>query len=169
MLSNYCHTSQEEGGQGLAEYSFIISLVAIVVMIVIAFFGVTLKDQFCRVTYGLTPFADLSSACSRPIVNLVMHDQGPNTLNIEANVFDPDGDPGDPYAAISKVEFYYDDTSGSPVQTEFEYRYCLSGNPSGTPCGNRNISGLSTGKHTVIALVYDDDGNVGRAQYGFTK
>jgi hypothetical protein len=169
MLFSINHTSQEEGGQGLAEYSFIISLVAIVVMISLAFFGGTLKDQFCRVTYGLSPVADLSDTCTKPIVNLVMHGQGPDTLNIEANVFDPDGDPGDPYAAIIKVEFYFDNTSGSPVQTEFEYRYCLSGNPSGTPCGYRNISGLSPGHHTVIVLVYDADGNVGRAQYGFTK
>lgn len=169
MFFNNGHSSQEEGGQGLAEYSFIVSLVAIVVVFILAFLGETLKDQFCRVTYELTPFGDLSGTCSRPIVSLAKHGQGPNNINIEANVFDPDGDPGDPYAAINKVEFYYDSTSGSPVQTEFEYRYCLSGNPSGTPCGYRNISGLSPGQHTVIVLVYDADGNIGRAQYNFTK
>lgn len=169
MLFNSIHLSQKEGGQGLAEYSFILSLVAVVVIMVLAILGETLSDQFCRITHELTPFADLSDACTEPIVSLVMHDQGPDTINIEAMVFDPDGDPGDPYGAIDKVEFYFDNSDGSPVQTEYHYRYCLSGNPGGQPCGNRNIGSLSPGDHTVIVLVYDDDGNIGTAQFRFTK
>ena len=168
MLSHRSSPFQEEGGQGLTEYAFILTLVAIVVMAALAILGQGLVNAYCQVTHEFSVAVDLSSPCTTPIVSPVINAQGPNTINVEAIIQDPDGDPDDPYAAIDRVEFYIDDDSGSPVQTEYHYRYCLSGNPSGQPCSNRDISGLSPGEHTIIILVYDDDGNVGRSEINFT-
>ncbi len=166
LFTRHC-SSREEKGQGLVEYSFILLLVAIVVIFAVALFGVTLKNQYCRITYGLSPLGDLSTACTVPIVSPSMIEEGPGYIDLEAEVYDPDGNPGDPYAAISKVEFYIDDTNGSPVQTESYHQYCLGGNQSGQPCDNYNISSLSSGVHTVIILAYDTDGNIGTARYHF--
>jgi len=169
MFSRNFRLSKEERGQGLAEYSLIISLVAIVVVMALAFFGDAVSNQYCYIISELSPLADLSSSCNAPFTTLMVVDQGPNYINVEAIVNDPDADPGDPYGSISKVEFYIDSTAGGPVQTEYIYRYCLSGNPLGTPCGNYDISGLSPGQHTVIVKTYDDDGNVGTSQITFNK
>lgn len=169
MLLHHTRTSADEAGQGLAEYALILSLVAIVVVAALASLGTTLHNQYCFISYRLWPSADLSSACSVPLVMPQLIEQRPGYINLEANVYDPDGDPDDPYAAISKVEFYIDDTEGSPVQTELQYRYCLGGNQNGNPCKKYSIGGLSEGEHSVIVLAYDGDGNVGRASYAFTR
>ena len=169
MFFRSFHLSQEEDGQGLAEYSLIISLVAIVIVMALAFFGDGVAEQYCYIISRLPFTSDPSSNCHAPNAQLMVIDQGPNYLNVEANVNDPDADPDDPYGSINKVEFYIDSTAGGPVQTEYIYRYCLSGNPIGQPCGNYDISGLSPGQHTVIVKTYDDDGNVGTSQIAFTK
>jgi len=169
MSTRSLHLPEEEAGQGLAEYSLIISLVAIVVVMAVAFFGEGVANQYCSIISVLPFSSDPSTGCDTPITRLTLIDQGPNYINVEATVNDPDGDPDDPYGAISKVEFYIDSTTGGPVQTEFIFRYCLSGNPSGAPCGNYDISGLSAGQHTVIVKTYDNDGNVGTSQITFTK
>ncbi len=161
--------SLREGGQGLVEYALIVSLVAIVVIISLSVLGEALKNQFCIITNELSLADNPSENCTGSLTILIINDQGPNTINVEAEVHDPNGDPNDPYATISKVEFFIDDTSGGPVQTEYFYRYCLSGNPSGQPCGDYNISGLSPGEHTVIVKVYLDDGTVSTSQIIFTK
>lgn len=167
LFTRHC-LSREEEGQGLVEYAFILLLVAIVVVSAVTLFGVTVKNQYCRIAYGLSPLGDISTACTEPIVSPTLIAQGPGYINLEAEVYDPDGNPGDPYAAISKVEFYIDDSSGSPVRTEHHYRYCLGGNQSGQPCNNHNIGGLSPGAHTVIILAYDTDGNIGTTRHSFT-
>ena len=167
LFTRHC-SSREEKGQGLVEYSFILLLVAIVVVFVVSLFGVTLKNQYCRIVYGLSPLGNISTACTVPFASPSMIEQGPGYLNLEAEVFDPDGDPDDPYAAISKVEFYIDDSNGSPVRTEHHYQYCLGGNQSGQPCNNHSIGGLSPGEHTVIIKVYDTDGNIGTARHNFS-
>jgi len=168
MLSHRFFPSQEEGGQGLTEYAFILTLVAVVVMMAMAFFGQGLMNAYCQITLEFSVIADLSGPCDSPMVSPVINAQGPNTINIEAVILDPDADPADPYGAIDRVEFYIDDANGSPVQTEYHYRYCISGNPSSQPCGNYSTSGLSSGGHTAIILAYDDDGNVGRSEIDFT-
>lgn len=169
MLLHYIRTSTDEGGQGLSEYALILSLVAIVIVAALTLLGRTLNNQYCFISYRLSPSADLSSACSVPLVVPEMIEQRPGYINMEATIHDPDGDPDDPYAAISKVEFYIDSTAGSPVQTEYQYRYCLGGNENGNPCKKHSIGALADGEHTVIILAYDSDGNVGRASYTFTK
>ncbi|HSG18287.1 MAG TPA: Flp family type IVb pilin [Anaerolineae bacterium] len=169
MIAHRFHPSRDEGGQGLTEYAFILVLVALITVGSLSFLGQALVDEFCLLTFQLSQSADLSSACGKPIVSLGPVHKGPNQLNLEVLVRDPDGDPNNPYAAISKVEFYIDATSGSPVQTELEHRYCLGGNSGLSPCHNFNTDGLSPGSHTVIVLAYDSDGNVGRFRYDFTK
>lgn len=169
MFSRTSHLPQEEAGQGLTEYSLILSLVAIVVIMAVAFFGEGVASQYCNIISELSFSSVESSNCNAPTSRLIVIDQGPNYINIEADVNDPDGDPDDPYGAISKVEFYIDSTAGGPVQTEYIYRYCLSGNPIGAPCGNFDISGLSPGQHTVIVMTYDIDGNVSSSQITFSK
>ena len=169
MFYQRFNPSQGQGGQGLVEYALILSLVAIVVVISLIVLGESLKNQFCIITNELSLSDNPSQNCDEAVAILMINDQGPDTINVEAEVHDPNGDPDDPYATISRVEFYIDDTGGSPVQTEYFYRYCLSGNPSGQPCGNYDISGLSSGGHTVIVKVYLNDGSVSTSQINFTK
>jgi Flp pilus assembly pilin Flp len=158
---------QDEGGQGLTGYTLILVLVAIAVVAVMTLFGETLKETYCGIVGELSFVAQTSSACKRPIIRPALLDRGPNYINLEAEINDPDGDPGDPYGAIAKVEFYIDSSSGSPVTTEYHYKYCLGDGDN--PCQNYDISSLSPGEHTVIIMAYDLDGNVGTAQYGFTR
>jgi Flp pilus assembly pilin Flp len=159
--------SPEEGGQSLVEYALILSLVALVLIAIVALFGSELKDTYCKIVYQVVPGSDVSSACSKPIVMPELIGQGPNFINIEAQIHDPDGDPDNPYAAITRVEFYIDDTGSSPVQTEYMYHYCLGGGNGS--CADYDTSSLSSGKHTVIILAYDADGNVGRGTDSFVK
>jgi Flp pilus assembly pilin Flp len=161
--------SPEEGGQSLVEYALILALVALVIIATVALFGTALKDTYCRIVYQVAPGSDISSACSRPIVMPKLVAEGPNFINVEVQVHDPDGDPGDPYAAITQVEFYIDDMGSGPVHTEFQYRYCLGSNSGTNPCQNYNTGSLSNGEHTITILAYDADGNVGRGTYKFVK
>lgn len=169
MFHQSHHPFRGEAGQGLVEYALILSLVAIVVVISLALLGETVSYQFCRIGKSLSMSDDSSESCEEPTVALLINDQGPNTLNVEADVYDPNADPDDPYGTIDRVEFYIDDTSGGPVQTEYFYRYCLSGNPSGQPCGNYDTGWLSPGQHTVIVMVYLSDGTVTTSEITFTK
>jgi Flp pilus assembly pilin Flp len=157
----------EEGGQGLTEYSLILLLVAVAVVTAMTFFGAELKNAYCDITYELRFILDQSSSCDRPIVQARLIDRGPEFINLEARVRDPDGDPDDPYEAIAKVEFYIDSASGSPVTTEYQYRYCLGAGDN--PCQNYYIGDLSLGEHRVIIMAYDDDGNVGIEHFRFTR
>ena len=168
MILHRFHLVRDEGGQGLTEYAFILVLLALVSVGILSFVGQAVADQFCVLIVELSSSADLPSACSKPIARAGPVEQGPGYLNLEVNVYDPDGDPDNPYAEIAKVEFYIDDTSGTPVQTEYHYRYCLGSNTGINPCRNYDTDGLSPGPHTVIALVYDTDGNIGRMQFRFT-
>jgi Flp pilus assembly pilin Flp len=169
MFYQLFHKSQREEGQGLVEYSLLITLVALAVTMILLILGDTIEQQFCAVRNELLMVGDPNQTCDSAVAILMINDQGPNTINMEAEVSDPNGDPDDPYATISKVEFYIDEDSGSPVQTEYFYRHCLSGNPSGQPCGNYDLSGLDSGQHTVIAKVYLEDDTVTTSQIGFTK
>jgi pilus assembly protein Flp/PilA len=163
------HPFSEEEGQSLVEYALIIVLIAIVVIVVVTLFGSTLKDTYCSVVYQVVPGSDVSQACSKPIVIPMLLGQGGGQINVEARIHDPDGDPDNPYTAITHVEFYIDSTDSGPVQTEYAYPYCLGSNTSGNPCLNYSTGSLSSGPHTVIILAYDADGNMGRSRYRFTK
>ena len=161
--------SQEEG-QGLVEYGLVLVLVAVVIIIILMLLGDSVKNTYCRTVHQIAPEADISEPCQAPIVMPQMVGSGANFINIEAEIYDPDGNQSNPYAAITKVEFYLDSTESNPVQTENHYRYCLGGGPNGAPCRNYNLPGsLPNGRHTIIILAYDSDGNVGRANYSFTK
>jgi Flp pilus assembly pilin Flp len=168
MLSKRSQPSHGEGGQGLAEYSLILVLIAIGLVTVLMFFGDGVKNVYCTLTHQLPFGVDQTetTSCNRPFVNPTLLDRGPGYINLEAIVMDPDGDPDNPYGAIAKVEFYMDSDSGSPVQTEYHYRYCLGAGDD--PCNNYDINGLSPGQHTVIIKVYDDDGHVGVSRFNFT-
>ena len=160
---------RKEGGQGLVEYSLILILIAMVVFMSLVFFGQSVRDAYCQIIIGLAPLTDPSEACSEPIVTLRPLSQGPNHLNLEAEIYDPDGNPDDPYGTIDRVEFYIDDTNGSPVQTEYHHRYCLSGNSGGEPCHNFDTSDLSPGDHTFIVIVYDTEGNSHSSTYRYHR
>jgi Flp pilus assembly pilin Flp len=160
---------RKERGQGLVEYSLILLLIAMAVFVSLVFFGQSVRDTYCQIIIGLAPLTDPSEACSQPMITLRPHSQGPNHLNLEAEINNPDGDPDDPYGAIERVEFYIDDTNGSPVQTEYHFRYCLSGNHSGDPCHNFDTSVLAPGDHTFIVIVYDTDGNTSTSTYRYHR
>ncbi len=159
-------TSSKEEGQGLVEYALIIVLVAVAIIAIMTLFGQQTKGVYCRTVHQLTPDADLSSACQAPIAMPRMVDSGPGYINVEVDIHDPDGNQ---YSAIDRVEFYIDNTDSAPVQTEYQYRYCMGGGPSNQPCNNFNTGGISAGRHKVIILAYDSDGNVGRSSISFTK
>lgn len=165
----FFHLPPREEGQGLVEYGLTLMLVAVVIVGILTLFGDSVKATYCRTTHQISPDADLSGPCSAPILMPDLVSQGPNHINIEVQIHDPDGDPNNPYAAITQVEFYMDDTNSGPVHTEYHYRYCLGSNSGLNPCNNYNISGLANGGHTVIILAYDNDGNVGSARYAFSK
>ena len=169
MIFHRFHPPRDGGGQGLVEYAFILAFVSLIIVGSISFFGKALVEEYCLINYKLSPTADLSSACSKPIVELGPVSQGPNFLNLEVLVTDPDGDPDNPYVAITKVEFYLDSTGSGPVQIELKYRYCLGGNSGLNPCNNYNTGSLPAGSHTVIVMAYDSDGRIGRLRYKFTK
>jgi pilus assembly protein Flp/PilA len=167
MNTTYFHS--KEDGQGLVEYALILVLVAVVIIAITTLLGESIKGTYCRTVHQLTPEADLSSACLAPIAMPQSTSSGPNTINLEVAIHDPDGNPNNPYAQITKVEFYLDNTETAPIQVEYYYRYCLSGNSGPNPCGPYNISGLSTGQHKIHILAYDTDGNIGRSSFSFTK
>ena len=160
---------RKEGGQGLVEYSLILLLIAMAVFISLVFFGQSVRDTYCKIIIGLAPLTDPSEACSNPFITLRPHSQGPNHLNLEAEVVVPDDDPDDPYGTIDRVEFYIGDTNGSPVSTEHFYRYCLGGGPNGMPCQNFDTSGLPPGDHTFIVIVYETDGNSSTSEFTYHK
>lgn len=164
-----CFSSQEEG-QGLVEYALILVLVAMAIVAIMTLFGQQAKGTYCRTVHQLTPDADLSSACQAPIAMPRMVGSGPGFINVEVDIHDPDGNPNSPYGAITKVVFYIDDTNSSPVNTELHHRYCLGNNSGNNPCNNFNIPGsLSSGRHKIIVLAHDSDGNIGRSSISFTK
>jgi pilus assembly protein Flp/PilA len=157
----------KEDGQGLVEYALILGLVAIAIIGIMTLFGEQAKNVYCRTVHQLAPDADISSACQSPIVMPRLVASGSNFINVEAHVYDPDGNQNKPYAAITKVEFYIDSTDSAPVLVERAYRYCLgSGNGS---CSNFNIGSLSSGPHEVIIMAYDKDGNIGTSTFRFKK
>lgn len=163
------HFFSKEDGQGLVEYALILGLVAVVVIGIMTLFGEQAKGIYCRTTHQLVPDADISSACQAPIAMPRMVDRGSNFINLEVEIYDPDGSKSNPYSAITKVEFYINSTEKNPVHTEYKYRYCLGSNSGTNPCRKYNINSLSNGRHKVIILAYDSDGNVGRSSYTFTK
>jgi Flp pilus assembly pilin Flp len=165
MQTHLFFTEQEEG-QSLVEYGLTLASVALAVILVLAFFGETLQLEYCSITHQISPDGDISSACDTPIIIPVLRGRGADFINLEATIYDPDGDQSNPYALIDRVEFYLDSTSNL-VQTEFQYRYCLGGGDAS--CNNFNIGGLSPGKHKIYIRAYDDDGNVGRETYSFSK
>ena len=169
MSFNRSQKSQEEGGQGLAEYSLVLVLISIALVSVLMFFGEGVKEVYCSLTHQLPFGVDQTetTSCNRPFIRPTLLDRGPGYINLEAVVQDPDGDPDNPYGAIAKVEFYMDSDGGSPVQTEYHYRYCLGAGDD--PCSNYNIGYLTPGEHTVIIKAYDVDGHVGITHYNFTK
>lgn len=166
-MSNQLNSSSR--GQSLVEYGLVLVLVAIVIVAILAIFGDTVRQTYCRAVYMLAPDTDLSNACQAPIIVPVGR-QLPNAIDVEARLHDPDGDPNNPYAAIDRVEFYIDDESSPPVNIEYQFRYCLGdGNGNANGCDSSySTSGLSPGRHQVIILAFDNDGNVGRARYPFT-
>ena len=169
MCSRISLKDKIERGQGLVEYALLLILIALGVVVMLALFGQSVSDTYCRISFELSIATGTSGGCSAPRISLRPHSEGPSHLNLEAEVVDPDGDPDDPYGAIDRVEFYIDDTSSGPVQTEHHYRYCLSGNPSGLPCGNFDTSGLSPGDHVIIVIAYDDDGNSTTNKYNYRR
>lgn len=156
----------KEDGQGLAEYALILVLVAVAIIVILTLFGQSTKAVYCRTVHQLAPEADISSACQAPIVVPQLLNSGSNFINLEAIVYDPDGNQNKPYAAITKVEFYIDSNS-SPVLVEKAYKYCLGAGDN--PCNNFNTSGLSPGPHEVIIMAYDKDGNIGTSTFRFKK
>lgn len=169
MFSKRSEPLDEEGGQGLAEYSLILVLIAIGLVTVMMFFGEGVKNVYCTLTHELPFGVDQleTTSCNIPFIRPTLLDRGPGYINLEAVIQDPDGDPENPYGAIAKVEFYMDSDSGSPVTTEYLYRYCLGAGDD--PCHNYNIGSLSPGEHTVIIKAYDVDGHVGTSHFRFTK
>jgi pilus assembly protein Flp/PilA len=159
----------KEEGQGLVEYALILVLVAVVIIAITTLLGETIKGTYCRTVHQLTPEADLSSACQAPIAMPKLVDSGSNYINVEVDIYDPDGNQDDPYGAITKVEFYVDSTDSNPIKTELSYRYCLGGNNGTDPCLNFNTNGYSSGRHKIYILAYDSDGNIGRSGFAFTK
>lgn len=55
MLKRLFHPPDERG-QGLVEYALILMLVAIVVILVVVFFGETVRDIYCEIIYELDPY-----------------------------------------------------------------------------------------------------------------
>ncbi len=159
-----------EKGQSLVEYGLVLVLIAVVIIGILAIFGDSVKQTYCRTTHALTPDADLSSACQAPIITPVASRNG-NSLNLEAELYDPDGDPNNPYAAIDRVEFFIDNEASGPLLIERQYHFCLGGGngDAGGCTAGYDISGLSSGRHTVIMVAYDNDGNVSRSRFRFTK
>ena len=169
MFLHRLSMGRKEAGQGLVEYSLLLIFIAIIVIVVMVVLGQTIKEQYCHLMVGLAPLTDPTDICVTPMISLFVHEKGPTHLNLEAEVFDPDGDPGDPYGAIDRVEFYIDDADGSPVQTDYLHKYCLSGNTPGMPCKNFDTSGLSPGDHIFIVIVYDTDGNASTSEFTYHK
>ena len=169
MFNSRYAQGRKEKGQGLVEYSLILLMVAIATVVALAFFGQSLSDTYCSIMTGLAPLTDPPENCGVSVVKPKVIAQGPTYLNLEADINDPDADPDDPYGRIQRVEFYIDTMGGSPVQTEFHHKYCLSGNPGGYPCQNYNTSGLPPGEHLVTIQVYLIDGSIGTATYKYNK
>ena len=142
-------------------------MIALVVIAALTLLGESFSGTCCRIIYQITPDADLSGVCIAPVANLVIVGQGPNYIDIEVPVNDPDGNPGNPYAGVTNVDSFVD--GSGTVHTEYYHRYCLGGNSDTNRCNNFNTSGLASGSHAISIHVHDSDGNIGRSNYRFTK
>ena len=168
MLNTRFDQRRKEEGQGLVEYSLILLMVAVATVVAVAFFGLSVKNTYCGIMNEL-PFTDSPENCGASVVKPLVIAEGPNNLNLEADINDPDADPGDPYGRVNRVEFYIDSMGSSPVQIEHHHKYCLSGNSSGQPCSSFDTSGLQAGDHDVTIKVIFNDGSTGTATYTYTK
>ena len=159
---------RKEEGQGLVEYSLILLMVAVATVAALGFFGHSVKDTYCGIMNEL-PFGGSPEDCGVSVVKPLVIAEGPNNLNLEADINDPDADPDDPYGRVNRVEFYIDSMGSSPVQIEHHHKYCLSGNASGQPCHNFDTSGLQAGDHIVTIKVLFNDGSTGTTTYTYSK
>jgi Flp pilus assembly pilin Flp len=140
-----CPQRLGERGQGLVEYSLILVLAAVVVIMVLGFFGERIKNFYCEVVLSIAPNID-APACNG--VNATCHVKSVSPLQMTASASSLKGE------KISKVVFFIDDR---PYNTEYYVEYCLQGGdgPCDTYTGPR-------GKHTFTAVAYDAAGNSGK-------
>lgn len=149
-----------ERGQDLIEYSLIIALVAIVMIGIVGAFGQRVGAVYCAVIAKIDRSALRDSVCTAPIATCEASFNG-STVQMEANIIDPDAPEGAPYSQIDRVEFH---DNGTLVNTERIPRYCLRGGDSA--CQHYVVS---SGAHTIMATVYDRDGNQGMCSIEVTR
>jgi hypothetical protein len=169
MFNTQIFQGGKEGGQGLVEYSFILILVAIGTIATLVFLGQSIRDTYCHIMVGLAPLTEPPENCGYFVVRPKVNYRGPNNLNLEAEINDPDADPDHPFERVERVDFYIDTLGSSPVQSEYHYRYCLSGNIDGQPCHNFDTSGLPPGEHLITIEVQFIDGSTSSTTYKYTK
>ena len=169
MFINRLFHGRKEEGQGLVEYSFILILVAIGTLVTLVFLGQSIRETYCHIMVGLAPLTEPPENCGDFVVKPKVNYRGPNNLNLEAEINDPEADPNQPYKRVQRVDFYIDTLGSSPVQSEYHHRYCLSGNPEGQPCHNYDTSGLPPGEHLITIKVHFNDGSTSSTTYKYTK
>ncbi len=140
--SNALNGSAIERGQGLAEYAMVLVLVGIVVIVILALFGETVRGQYCEIVYSVDPNADID-VCNTVDVQCNIVSSNPFMLRAQVS--------GD--VTVDRVRFYAD---GKFVNEEYRDWYCLQGGDG--PCQAYTVSG----KHTFTAVVYTDEGETGQ-------
>lgn len=136
------NSARAERGQGLAEYALVLMLVGIVVILILALFGETVRGQYCEIVYSVDPNADID-VCNTVDVQCTI--VSPNPFMLRAQV---SGD-----VTVKHVRFYAD---GNFVNEEEQDWYCLQGGDG--PCQAYTASGT----HTFTAVVLTDDGETGQ-------
>ncbi len=155
-------TAALEKGQGLVEYALALILVAVVVIISLAFLGEGIQKQYCQIVYSLDENANapLCDAQDNSDPGDPDPDDDPGTIDVSCNIISTN--PFKMSAGVSdnagvnniwKVDFYVD---GHLTNTEYQYMYCLQNGD-----GSCQAFGGSSGSHQFRAVAHDYDGNVG--------
>ncbi len=95
FITQFFHGGKEEG-QGLVEYSFILLLVAIGTLVALVFLGQSIRETYCDIMVGLAPLTEPPENCGVFVVKPKVNYRGPNNLNQEAEINDPEADPDHP-------------------------------------------------------------------------
>jgi len=164
-------------GQGLVEYSLILVLVAVTVILITAVLGEDIRQVYCDIVYELD--SDINAPlCDAPDdvaddaddeedddgdVTVTCHPSGgtvSNTTEVRASA---SGD-----NPIARVEFTL---SGPESTTRIEYidKYCaFGGGDGGSACSSPPGGTLNSGTYTLNAEAFDDEENSSSCSSTFT-
>ncbi len=143
-----------ERGQGLVEYALILMLAAMVVIVVLVFFGDRVRNFYCEAVMSISPDID-APACNQLSVSCNLISTSGKNVYMEAAVTDNQG-----VNDVKTVKWY---DNGNYVRTELWVKYCLGSGDN--PCLPYTAS---SGTHNFSAVAIDAEGHTGQCSRAVT-